>query len=98
MDARKIDIDAVEQLRLRLKQQCTTHKGLEPAKIFDKWDRDKDGELSKEEVKAGMYKLMGKDVLQEWNMFENFFAYVDIDGNGSIDAREDGGIWERTCS
>ena len=83
-----VDMGAVEQLRLKLKVSCTTHKGLEPAKTFDKWDKDKDGELDKEEVLEGMNKLLGKDVLEEWNMFENFFAYVDTDGNGTIDRDE----------
>ena len=36
----EIDFDAVEQLRLKLKVACTTHKGLEPAHMFDKWDKD----------------------------------------------------------
>jgi Ca2+-binding EF-hand superfamily protein len=83
-----VDMGAVEQLRLKLKVCCTTHKGLEPAKIFDKWDKDKDGELDREEVLEGMNKLLGKDVLEEWNMFENFFAYIDTDGNGTIDRDE----------
>jgi Ca2+-binding EF-hand superfamily protein len=48
----------------------------------------KDGELDKEEVLEGMNKLLGKDVLEEWNMFENFFAYIDTDGNGTIDRDE----------
>ena len=51
-------------------------------------DKDKDGELDKEEVLEGMNKLLGKDVLEEWNMFENFFAYIDTDGNGTIDRDE----------
>ena len=88
LNADDIDFDAVEQLRLKLKQACNTHKGLEPSKIFDKWDKDKDGELDREEVLEGMNKLLGKDVLEEWNMFENFFAYIDSDGNNSIDRDE----------
>ena len=68
-----IDFDAVEQLRLKLKQACTTHKGCEPAKMFDRWDRDKDGELDRAEVHDGLKKLFGRDVLREWNMFENRF-------------------------
>jgi hypothetical protein len=47
-----------------------------------------DGELDREEVLEGMNKLLGKDVLEEWNMFENFFAYIDTDGNGTIDRDE----------
>ena len=35
-----------------------------------------------------MNKLLGKDVLEEWNMFENFFAYIDTDSNGTIDRDE----------
>ena len=35
-----------------------------------------------------MNRLFGKDVLSEWNMFENFFAYIDTDGNGTIDRDE----------
>jgi hypothetical protein len=85
---RNIDFDAVEQLRLKLKVECTTHKGLEPSKLFDKWDKDKDGELDRDEVLEGMNKLLGKDVLEEWNMFENFFSYIDTDGDGSIDRNE----------
>ena len=88
LDNPNVDMDAVEQLRLKLKVACTTHKGLEPAKIFDKWDKDKDGELDKQEVLEGMNKLLGKDVLEEWNMFENFFAYIDTDQNGTIDRAE----------
>ena len=88
LNADDIDFDAVEQLRLKLKQACNTHKGLEPSKIFDKWDKDKDGELDRDEVLEGMNKLLGKDVLEEWNMFENFFAYIDSDGNNSIDRDE----------
>ena len=34
-----IDLDTVEQLRLRLKVACTTFKGLEPLRIFKKWVR-----------------------------------------------------------
>ena len=83
-----IDFDAVEQLRLKLKIACTTHKGSEPSRIFDKWDSDKDGELDHDEVLEGMNKMLGKDVLEEWNMFANFFAYIDTDGDGKIDRDE----------
>ena len=84
----EIDFAAVEQLRLKLKIACTTHKGCEPSRIFDKWDKDKDGELDRDEVLEGMNKMLGKDVLSEWNMFDNFFAYVDLDGDGTIDRDE----------
>ena len=88
LDFNAIDFDAVEQLRLKLKVACTTHKGVEPSRLFDKWDKDKDGELDRDEVLEGMNKLLGKDVLDEWNMFENFFSYVDTDGDGTIDRNE----------
>ena len=88
LDFDEIDFDAVEQLRLKLKVACTTHNGVQPARIFDKWDKDKDGELDRDEVLEGMNKLLGKDVLEEWNMFENFFAYIDTDQNGTIDRDE----------
>ena len=83
-----IDLDAVEQLRLRLRQQCTTFKGLEPKKTFNKWDKNHDQELSRVEVREGMEKMMGADVVSEWKMFDHFFDYVDIDNSGVITVDE----------
>ena len=50
-----IDLNAVEQLRLRLRQSCTTFKGLEPSKMFNKWDKNGDQELNKEELRDGIH-------------------------------------------
>ena len=83
-----INLDSVEQLRLKLKVACTTFKGVEPNRTFSKWDRNGDNDLSKSEVKSGISKLLGANVIEEWKMFDNFFDYVDLDGNGSISSDE----------
>ena len=56
-DSDVIDLESVEQLRLRLRQACTTFKGIKPNKIFDRWDRNGDGDMSREEMRAGMERF-----------------------------------------
>lgn len=87
-DKNIISLESVEQLRLRLRQACTTFKGIKPDLVYNRWDRDGDGNISREEMRKGMEKLLGGDVLSEGKMFDHFFAYVDEDSSGCIERGE----------
>ena len=82
-DDNVINLESVEQLRLRLRQACTTFKGVKPNKVFDRWDKNGDGSISREEMWQGMEKL-GSDVLSEWKMFDNFLHMLTEIQVGSL--------------
>ncbi|KAH7566569.1 hypothetical protein ACOSP7_023127 [Xanthoceras sorbifolium] len=54
--------------------------------VFDKFDTNKDGKISREEYKAAL-KLLGKGTAEP-NEVAKSFQFVDTDGDGFIDFKE----------
>ena len=76
-----LDRDEMEQLRLLLRKHSYGASGFNPQKIFERWDKDKDGKLDFDEMHDLIFSL-GPDISEA--EFEQFFQYIDHDSDDFI--------------
>ena len=53
-----LDQDELNQILIKIRQHCFTHRGVDPEQLFNRWDRDKDGTLDYDEMRLLMYKVL----------------------------------------
>jgi Ca2+-binding EF-hand superfamily protein len=79
-----LDTAELNQILIKIRQHCFTHRGVDPGQLFDRWDRDKDGTLDYDEMRLLMYKVLSTSEQE----FEQLFAFVDKDGDDVISREE----------
>ena len=79
-----LDTAELNQILIKIRQHCFTHRGVDPAQLFDRWDRDKDGTLDYDEMRLLMYKVISTSEQE----FEQLFAFIDKDNDDVISKAE----------
>ena len=79
-----LDQDELNQILIKIRQHCFTHRGVDPEQLFNRWDRDKDGTLDYDEMRLLMYKVLSTSEQE----FEQLFTYIDKDGDDLISKQE----------
>ncbi len=79
-----LDAEELNQILIKIRQHCFTHRGVDPGQLFDRWDRDKDGTLDYDELRLLMYKVLTTSEQE----FEQLFAFIDKDGDDVISREE----------
>jgi Ca2+-binding EF-hand superfamily protein len=79
-----LDQDELNQILIKIRQHCFTHRGVDPEQLFNRWDRDKDGTLDYDEMRLLMYKVLSTSEQE----FEQLFTFIDKDGDDLISLQE----------
>ena len=79
-----LDTAELNQILIKIRQHCYTHKGVDPGQLFDRWDKDKDGTLDYDEMRLLMYKVQSTSEQE----FEQLFAFIDKDDDDVISKKE----------
>jgi len=79
-----LDAAELNQILIKIRQHCFTHRGVDPGQLFDRWDRDKDGTLDYDEMRCLMYKVQTTSEQE----FEQLFAFIDKDNDDVISRDE----------
>ena len=79
-----LDTEELNQILIKIRQHCYTHRGVDPGQLFDRWDKDKDGTLDYDEMRLLMYKVQSTSEHE----FEQLFAFIDKDGDDVISREE----------